>query len=124
MQRYVYTKLHEIFFGEFSIILTNWLEILVENTGRYRDVASRNWNPKLVRQMNSVSNPTTRAIYFSLDNILGGYITEFAIYFTQLYSVVERDFFKGPCGSFMKSLGTWIKMLFCDKCMMKMKSDC
>jgi hypothetical protein len=36
MQRYVYTELHEIFFGEFLIILTEWLEILVENTGRYR----------------------------------------------------------------------------------------
>jgi hypothetical protein len=35
MQMYVYTKLHEILFGEFPIILTEWLEILVENTGRY-----------------------------------------------------------------------------------------
>jgi hypothetical protein len=32
MQRYVYTKLYEIFFGEFPIILAEWLEILVENT--------------------------------------------------------------------------------------------
>jgi hypothetical protein len=30
MQRYVYTKLHEIFFSEFLIILTKWLERLVE----------------------------------------------------------------------------------------------
>ena len=48
MQRYVYTDLHEIFFGEFPIILTAWLETLVENTRRYRIAAPRNWNPKLV----------------------------------------------------------------------------
>jgi hypothetical protein len=35
MQRYVYTEMHEIFFGEFMIILTEWLERLVENIGRY-----------------------------------------------------------------------------------------
>jgi len=42
MQRYVYAKLHDVFFGEFPIILTDWLEILVENTGKYRLIASRN----------------------------------------------------------------------------------
>jgi hypothetical protein len=35
MQRYVYTKLHEIFFAKFPIILAEWLERLVENTGSY-----------------------------------------------------------------------------------------
>jgi hypothetical protein len=35
LQRYVYTELHEIFFGEFLIILVEWLERLVENTRRY-----------------------------------------------------------------------------------------
>jgi hypothetical protein len=96
MQRYVYTELHEIFFGEFPIILTEWLEILVENTGRYRDAASRNWTPELVRQLNFVSNNTSRAVDFWLDSILGGYITEFIVDCTQSYSVAERDFFKGP----------------------------
>jgi hypothetical protein len=52
-------KLHEIFFGEFPIILTEWLEILVENTGRYKTATLRNWTPELVRQLNYVSNPTT-----------------------------------------------------------------
>jgi hypothetical protein len=43
LQRYVFTDLHEIFFGEFLIILTEWLERLVENVGRYRVEALRNW---------------------------------------------------------------------------------
>jgi hypothetical protein len=42
MQRYVYTKLHEIFFAEFPIILTEWLEILVEDIVRCKNVALRN----------------------------------------------------------------------------------
>jgi hypothetical protein len=78
----------------------------------------------LVRKLNSVSNKTSRAVDFWLDSILGGYITEFAVDCTQSYSVAERDFFKGLCGRFMKSLGTWIKMLLCDKCVMTMESDC
>ena len=64
MQRYVYIDLHEIFFGEFPIILTEWLQILVEKIGRYSVAVPRNWTPELVIQLNYVSNPATRAIYF------------------------------------------------------------
>jgi hypothetical protein len=102
MQRYVYTDLHEIFFGEFPIILTEWLERLVEKEGRYRAASPRNWTHKLVRKMNYVSNPTTPAVDFWLDNILRGYIRKFAVDCIQLYNVVEMDFFKGPCGRFLK----------------------
>jgi hypothetical protein len=82
----------------------------------------RNWTP-VVRQVNYVSNPTTRAIYFWSDRILGGYITKFAVYCIQSYSVAGRDFFKGLHGRFLKSLGTWIKMLLCENNMMIMESD-
>jgi hypothetical protein len=99
----VHKSLLEIFFGEFLIILTElWLEILVENTRRYRAVASRNWTLELVRPLNFVSNPTTCAVYFWLDSILGGYIIEFAVDCIQSYTVAEREFFKGLCGRFMK----------------------
>jgi hypothetical protein len=50
-----------------------------------------------------------------------GYIIEFAIDCAQLYSVKETNFFKGPHGRFMKSLGTWINMFLCDKCVMMME---
>jgi hypothetical protein len=60
----VCTELHEIFFGEFSIILTEWLEILVENNSRYQTVAPSNWTPELVRQLNDVSNKTSRVVDF------------------------------------------------------------
>jgi len=67
--------LHKIFFGEFLNILTEWLEQLVEKTGKYTATLLRNWTLEVVRQLNYISNPTTREVYFFLDNILGGYIT-------------------------------------------------
>jgi hypothetical protein len=79
MQRYVFTDLHEIFFGEFPKILTKWLERMVEKTGRFSVAAPKNWTPKLVRQLNSVSNTTTRAVLFWLDSVLVGYVIEFVV---------------------------------------------
>ena len=61
---------------------------------------------------------------FWLDSIFGGYITKFAVDYIQSYNVVEREFFKGPHGRFLKLLGAWIKILLCDKHMMIMESDC
>jgi hypothetical protein len=93
LQKYVFTDLHEIFFGEFLVILTEWLERLVEKTGRFNATTPRNWTPKLVRQLNFVSNPTTRAIDFWLDSILGGYVTKFAVDCIQSYNVMEKGNF-------------------------------
>jgi hypothetical protein len=123
MQKYVFTDLHEIFFGEFPKILTEWLERLVEKTGRFSVAAPKNWTPELVKQLNSVSNPTTRAVDFWLDSVLGGYVTEFVVDCIQSYSVAERKNFKGLHRRFLKSLNMWIKMLLCEKHMMIMKSD-
>jgi hypothetical protein len=50
-----------------------------------------------------------------LDNVLKGYITEFAINCTQLYSVAERELFKVIRGRYLKSLYNWVKMLLCDR---------
>jgi hypothetical protein len=50
-----------------------------------------------------------------------GYITEFAIDCAHSYSVTETYFFKGLHGRFMKSLGTWINMFWCDKCVITME---
>jgi hypothetical protein len=84
---------------------------------------SRNWTPELIQQVNTISNQISCTVDFWLDSVLGGYITEFSIDCTQSYSVVEREFFKGPHGRYLKSLSTWIKMLLCDKGVMKMESD-
>jgi hypothetical protein len=83
----------------------------------------RNWTPELIRQVNIVSNWVSRAIDYWLESVLGGYIIEFAIDCTQSYSVMEREFFKGPRGRYLKLLSTWIKMSLCDKGVMKMEFE-
>jgi hypothetical protein len=124
LQKYVFTDLNEIFLEKFPVILIEWLEILVEKARRFNTIVPRNWTLELVRQLNFVSNPTTRQIHFYLDSVLGGYVAEFVIDFIQTYSVLERDFFKGPCRRFLKPLNTWIKMLLCENHVMVMQFDC
>jgi hypothetical protein len=119
----VFTYLHEIFFVDFPNILEEWIQRLVEHNGRFLTVVPKNWIPELIRQVNTISNQVSHTIDFWLDSILGGYITEFSIECTQSYSVAEREFFKGPRGRYLKSLSTWIKMLLCDKGVVKMKSN-
>jgi hypothetical protein len=64
LKRYVFTKLHETFFGEFLIILNEWLEILVENIEIHRIIVPRYWTLDLVRQLNSVSYNTSHVFDF------------------------------------------------------------
>jgi hypothetical protein len=42
IQRYVYTNLDEVFVNKFLIILTKWIERLVEKNRRFRDTTPRN----------------------------------------------------------------------------------
>jgi hypothetical protein len=76
---YVYTDLHEVFFGEFPNILVEWLEIFLENIGIHRQTTPKNLTPKLVRRVESVENRMSHTLDFWLDNILGGYIIFFSM---------------------------------------------
>lgn len=59
-----------------------------------------------------------RVVYYQIDSILGGFITEFMIDMSISYREFEHWFFKGPKGKYLKSLKTWIKMLLCEKWVM------
>jgi len=74
MKNNVFTNQLEIFFGKFPETMTEWLERLAKKTGRFSVTTLKNWISKLVKQLISVSNPTTQAIDFWLDSILGGYV--------------------------------------------------
>jgi hypothetical protein len=76
----------------------------------------------LIKQVNTVSNQISCIVDFLLDSVLGDYITKFAIECTQSYNDVEREFFKVMCERYLKSPSTWVKMLLCDKRVMKMES--
>jgi hypothetical protein len=62
----------------------------------FHTVVPRRWTPELIQEVNIVSNKISHTVDFWLDSIVGGYITEFVIDCTQSYSIVEREFFKGP----------------------------
>jgi hypothetical protein len=101
--------------------MIEWLEMLVEKTGRF---STEELDSRIGKMDEFCNNPTTQAIDIWLDSVLGGYVIEFAVDCIQSYSVVEREFFKGLCGRLLKSLNAWIKMLLREKHVMVMKFDC
>jgi hypothetical protein len=70
--------LHEVFFCDFPHILQEWIKILKDNhpTNQIRQLE---WNPEEIVQLQQVDNKFTRAVDFWLDNIVAGFITEFAV---------------------------------------------
>jgi hypothetical protein len=63
------------------------------------------------------------AVDFWLDNIVVGFITEFAVDTTKSYNIEEKDLLRGPRGRYIISLYTSIKILLYNKGVMKMSSD-
>ena len=72
-----------------------------------------------MRRLEASEDKITHAVDHWLDRIIGGFITEFTVDTSVSYSEVERRFFKGPRGKYVKSLNTWIKML-CEKRVMQL----
>jgi len=91
LQDYIYSDLHEIFFCEFPIILSEWLLRLCEYNATWRIDGPREWTLELIQQLKELSNLISCAIDFWIDSILRGYITEFAIEYTRSYSTTERE---------------------------------
>ena len=83
----------------------------------------RSWTPKLIQQVNTVSNQISRTIYFWLDSLFGGYDIEFATKCTQSYSATDKKLFKGLRGRYLKALSTWFKIFLCDKGVMRLEYD-
>ena len=79
--------------------------------------------PKLIEQLKEVYHRASRAVKVWIDIILEGYITEFTVDTVKSYSDAEREFFKGPRGIFLLSLELWIKILICEKGILKMKFE-
>jgi len=62
------------------------------------------WTPELVRRLEASEDKIARAIDHWLDQIIGGFIIEFAVDTLVSYSEAERCFLKGPRGKYLKSL--------------------
>jgi hypothetical protein len=62
-------------------------------------------------------------IDFSLDNIISGFITKFAVDTKKSYSTFEQELLKGPRGRYLISLNASIKIFLYNKGIMTMESD-
>ena len=56
-----------------------------------------------------------------VDIILEGYITKITMDVIKSYSEVKREFFWGPIGRYKNSLKPWIKILVCEKGILRME---
>jgi hypothetical protein len=94
LDKYVFTDLHEVFFCDFPHILQEWIKILKDNhpTNQIRQLE---WNPEEIAQLQRVDNKFTRAVDFWLDNIVVGFITEFAVDTTKSYNAAEQRILEG-----------------------------
>ena len=54
------------------------------------------WTPELVRRLEASEHNIAHAVDHWLDQIIGGFITEFAVDTSVSYSEAERRFLKGP----------------------------
>ena len=76
-----------------------------------------------ISKLQQVSKKFMRTIDCWVDNIVVGFITEFAVDTTKSYNAEEKEFLKGPSGRYIISLYTSIKILLYNKGVMTMASD-
>jgi hypothetical protein len=93
LDKYVFSDLHEVFFCDFPHLLQEWLLRLKYNhpTNRIRQLE---WNPVEIVQLQQVNNKFTCAVDFWLDNIVAGFITEFAVDTVKSYKCNREGFSK------------------------------
>lgn len=115
LNRYMYTKIHEIFFYTFPIKLYEWLAKLTDSQGRWKLDNPIVWTLELVQRLEASENKIALVIDNWLDRIIGGFVTEFVVDTSVSYNEVEKIFFKGPQGKYLRSLNTWVKIMLCKK---------
>jgi hypothetical protein len=81
------------------------------------------WIVENIAWLERINKKITCKVDLWLDNIIVGFITEFVVDTIKSYTVVEKDFLRGPRERYFRSLYTSIKILLHDKCMMTMELD-
>lgn len=115
LQRYLYTKEHEVFLSSFLCELYEWLAKLVDGQPTWKLDNPIVWTLELVKCMKESENKAAKAVNYWINSILGGFIIEFVIDTSVSYSKEKCQFFKGIRGKYLKSLKTQIKILLCEK---------
>ena len=73
------------------------------------------WTPKEIHRLERTDNAISHIVDYWMNSLLEGVVTEFAVNTLKAYNEVERYFFKGYRGKYLKSLSLCIKMLLCQK---------
>ena len=94
LDRYLYTKIHEIFFCTFLIEPYEWNTKLADDQGRWRLDSPIVWILELVWRLEAYDDNIMRAVDHWLDRVKGGFVIEFAVDTSVTYSEEECHFFK------------------------------
>jgi hypothetical protein len=100
MGRYIFTDIHEIFFGGIHKELYEWLARLADTQFEIRSRPPVVWTSTLINKVKRVDNAMSRIVYHCFDSTIGGYIIDFSIDKVESYSQAKRYFFKGSRGKF------------------------
>jgi hypothetical protein len=119
--RYIFTDIHEIFFGGIHKELYEWLGRLADTQFEIRLRTPVVLTSKLIKKVNRVDNAVSRALDHWFDSTTGGYIIEFAIDRVESYNQANRYLFKGLRGKFLHFLKLKIKMLLHEKNILKIQ---
>jgi hypothetical protein len=117
--RYIFTDIHEIFFGGIHKELYEWLARLAYTQFEIRFRPPVVWTSTLIMKVKRVDNVVSRVVNHWFDNTILGYITEFAIDKVESYRQEERYLFKGPRVNVLHFLKLKIKMLLHEKNILK-----
>jgi hypothetical protein len=121
LQRYIFTDIHEIFFGGIHQELFEWLARLAHTQFEIKSRPPVVWTLALIQKVKRVDNVVSRVVEHWFDSTIGGYITKFSIDRVESYIQAERYFFKGPRGKCLHFLKLRIKMLFHEKNVLKIQ---
>jgi hypothetical protein len=79
LQRYIFTNIHEIFFGGIHQELFEWFARLVDTQFEIRSRPHVVWTLALIQKIKRVDNIVSRVVDHWFDSTIGGYITEFVV---------------------------------------------
>ena len=119
--KYIFTNIHDIFFGGIHKELYEWLAILADTQFEIRLIPPMVWTSTLIKKVKRVDNTMSRELDHWFDSTIGGYITEFVVDRVESCSQAERYFFKGPKQKFLHFLKLKIKILFHEKNILKIQ---
>ena len=75
LQRYIFTYIHEIFFGGIYQELHEWLARLADTQLEIRYRPPVVWTPALIQKVKRVDNAVSRVVDHWFDSTIEGYIT-------------------------------------------------